>query len=66
MQSSANVLGPYCIRCNTIHPTGATTPMIDNPELIAGTEKHPKVVGAVINPLPIPFVKPVDTSDAVL
>lgn len=40
--------------------------MIDNPELIAGTEKHPKVVGAVINPLPIPFVKPVDTSDAVL
>ena len=30
MRSYANVLGPYSIRCNTLHPTGVNTPMLAN------------------------------------
>ncbi|RMI28004.1 mycofactocin-coupled SDR family oxidoreductase [Nocardia stercoris] len=70
----ANELGPRGIRVNTVHPGSVATPMILNdtvyaklrPDLDAPTEQDAAQVLASKNILPVPWVEPVDVSNAVL
>ncbi len=74
MRVLAQELAPYMIRVNTVNPTTVNTPMIMNdafsrlirPDL---TNPQPEDMGAAfmgLNSLPIPWVEPVDISNAVL
>lgn len=74
MRSLALELAPYMIRANAICPTNVETPMIMNPwmrDLFAGgradaTEQD--IVDALsgVNTMDIPFVQPVDISNAIV
>jgi SDR family mycofactocin-dependent oxidoreductase len=76
MRTLALELGPHWIRVNSVHPGGVDTVMIQNeavyalsaPELMAGerTKETMSERRKVLNVLPIPFVEPVDVSNAVL
>jgi SDR family mycofactocin-dependent oxidoreductase len=66
MRSYANSLGPYGIRCNTIHPTGVNTGMVANPEFYALAEKQPSLMEAMHNTLPVPLIEPIDISNAIV
>ena len=66
MRSYANVLGPYSIRCNTVHPTGVNTGMVANPEFAELAERYPSLMGAMHNTLPVPLVEPEDISNTIL
>jgi SDR family mycofactocin-dependent oxidoreductase len=66
MRSYANVLGPYGIRVNTVHPTGVNTPMVANPEFMALATEHPEFMEAMRNILPVPMVEPEDVSNAIV
>jgi SDR family mycofactocin-dependent oxidoreductase len=67
-------LGEHMIRVNTVHPTGVPTDMIINQrfyELFLPGEEHPTkemLTGllAKMNVLPVPWVEPIDISNAVL
>jgi SDR family mycofactocin-dependent oxidoreductase len=74
MRTLAQELAPYMIRVNTLHPTTVNTPMIMNdafsrlarPDL---TNPQPEDMGAAFignNALPVPWVEPIDISNAVL
>jgi SDR family mycofactocin-dependent oxidoreductase len=73
-RTMANELAEYSIRVNSVHPTAVLTPMIDNealyrafrPDLDQPTLEDAKVGFATLNKLPIPWVEPVDISNAVL
>jgi SDR family mycofactocin-dependent oxidoreductase len=65
MRAYANALGPYRIRCNTVHPTGVNTPMIANQHFAGLAQAEPELVAAMRNVLPIPCVEPEDISNAV-
>ena len=56
MRAYANVLGPYEIRCNTVHPTGMNTPMAANPEFFGFAEAQPALMDALHNALPVPII----------
>ncbi|MEU5844180.1 mycofactocin-coupled SDR family oxidoreductase [Rhodococcus sp. NPDC047139] len=70
----ANELGPQSIRVNTIHPGAAATPMTLNPvtfarlrpDLEAPTAADAAQVLAAKTLLPVPWVEPIDVSNAVL
>jgi SDR family mycofactocin-dependent oxidoreductase len=74
MRNLAAELAPHSIRVNTINPTNVNTPMIDNPaynKLFSGgkdgatqQDSIPALQG--MNALPVPFVEPVDISNAVI
>ncbi|PQP10480.1 mycofactocin-coupled SDR family oxidoreductase [Rhodococcus opacus] len=74
MRTMANELGPYNIRVNTIHPTTVDTTMCQNPgtyAMFTPGEPEPSQEKAMpgftsLNILPIPWVDPVDISNAVL
>jgi (+)-trans-carveol dehydrogenase len=76
MRTLALELAPDMIRVNSVHPTTVNTDMIQNAaayELFAADlpveQRTKEVVGArfeMINALPIPWVEPVDVSNAVL
>jgi SDR family mycofactocin-dependent oxidoreductase len=74
MRTLTQELAPHMIRVNTVHPTTVNTPMIINdafarlirPDL---TDPHPEDLGAAfvgLNALPLPWVEPIDISNAVL
>lgn len=63
MRAYANVLGPYHIRCNTVHPTGVNTPMVANPEVMAFAIEQPSLFEAIQNTLPTPIIQPIDVSN---
>jgi SDR family mycofactocin-dependent oxidoreductase len=76
MRTLALELAPDMIRVNSVHPTSVNTPMIHNaatyelfaPDLPAD-QRTAETLGPrfqVINALPIPWVEPVDVSNAVL
>jgi SDR family mycofactocin-dependent oxidoreductase len=77
-RSLAVELGPHMIRVNCVHPTTVNTPMACNQVTYdlfvpgiggSGTEGTPEAVEEVfktLNALPIPWVEPVDISNAVL
>ncbi|HEY1819027.1 MAG TPA: mycofactocin-coupled SDR family oxidoreductase [Trebonia sp.] len=74
MRTLALELAPYLIRVNSIHPTQVDTPMIQNeptyrlfrPDLEHPTEADFAPASQAMNALPIPWVDPVDISNAVL
>ncbi|MFF1877889.1 mycofactocin-coupled SDR family oxidoreductase [Leifsonia sp. NPDC058230] len=76
MRTLALELAPDWIRVNSVHPTSVNTDMIQNAaayELFASdlpvAERTKEVLGArfqTLNALPIPWVEPVDISNAVL
>lgn len=74
MRTLALELAEHSIRVNTIHPTGVATDMILNEstyKLFLPGEQHPVREQAekaflVTNALPVPWVQPVDVSNALL
>ncbi|MGY1743481.1 MULTISPECIES: mycofactocin-coupled SDR family oxidoreductase [unclassified Blastococcus] len=74
MRTLANELGPYNIRVNTIHPTNVDTIMIQNPgtyAMFSPGDPEPSQEKAMpgfmsLNTLPVPWLEPVDISNAVL
>lgn len=74
MRSLANELAPHGIRVNSIHPTQVDTPMIQNdgtyrifrPDLENPTREDFEPASAATNALPVPWVDPVDVSNALL
>jgi SDR family mycofactocin-dependent oxidoreductase len=65
MRSYANALGAYNIRVNSIHPTGADTPMVNNDAFLGAAPEVPEVFEAMTNILPVPLIEARDVSDAV-
>jgi (+)-trans-carveol dehydrogenase/(-)-trans-carveol dehydrogenase len=74
MRTLALELAPHFIRVNSIHPTQVDTPMIQNeatwrlfrPDLEHPTQADFAPASQAMNALPIPWVDPVDISNAVL
>lgn len=74
MRSMTNELAPYRIRVNTVHPTTVNTDMIQNdvlyrlfrPDLEHPTRDDFAEAAQSLNALPIPWVEPIDISNAVL
>ena len=64
MRSYANLLAPFNVRVNTVHPTGVRTPMVTNPAVqsfLVGLgdfqSRH--------NALPVDMLEPIDVSNAI-
>jgi SDR family mycofactocin-dependent oxidoreductase len=74
MRTLALELAPHHIRVNTVHPTSVNTQMIQNEatyKLFMPDQEHPtreqaEPIFTTINALPVPWVEPVDISNAVL
>ncbi len=74
MRTLAIELAPYRIRVNSVHPTQVPTPMIMNdviPRMFVPGSERPtpaefEAASAETNLLPVPWVEPVDVSNAVL
>jgi len=74
MRTLANEFGKQSVRVNTVHPTGVDTVMIQNEKtwgLFSPDDPDPtreKFAEAfeTLHPLPVPYVDPVDISNAVL
>ncbi|MBH0119968.1 mycofactocin-coupled SDR family oxidoreductase [Rhodococcus sp. CX] len=74
MRTLALELGPHGIRVNTVHPTGVATDMILNescfrmflPDVEHPTQEQAAPVFATTNAIPVPWVQPIDISNAVL
>ncbi len=74
MRTLANELAPDMIRVNSVHPTSVATDMILNeatyklfaPEIEHPTQEQAAEIFQAMNALPIPWVEPVDISNAVL
>jgi (+)-trans-carveol dehydrogenase/(-)-trans-carveol dehydrogenase len=74
MRNLAIELAPYMIRVNSLHPTQVDTPMIQNeatwrlfrPDLENPTKEDFVPGSQSLNLLPIPWVDPVDISNALL
>jgi SDR family mycofactocin-dependent oxidoreductase len=74
MRTMANELAQHRIRVNTVHPTNVDTHMIQNPGtwgMFAPDDPEPTREKAMpgflsLNALPVPWVDPVDISNAVL
>lgn len=74
MRTMANELAPHRIRVNTIHPTNTNTDMIQNIgtyQMFTPHEPEPSQEKAIpaflsLNALEVPWVEPVDVSNAVL
>ena len=74
MRTLALELAPHRIRVNTVHPTGVATDMILNeatfrlfmPDVEHPTKEQAAPIFETTNALPIPWVEPVDISNAVL
>jgi len=66
MRVYANQLAKNFIRVNTIHPTGANTPMVANAEYGAFVNAHPEVANddAYKNPMPVELIEAVDLANA--
>ena len=74
MRTLSNELAPHRIRVNSVHPTSVNTQMIQNeavyklfmPDQDAPTREEAASIFTSINSLPVPWVEPVDISNAVL
>lgn len=66
MRAYATLLGPKGIRVNTVHPTGAATPMILNDAFGAWVEEHPEMVATLQNVMPVKLIEAVDVSNAIV
>lgn len=74
MRTLAAELAPHSIRVNSVNPTNVNTKMIDNDaynHLFSGGKEGATQVDSIpalqgMNGLPVPFVEPIDISNAVL
>ncbi|GAA0950000.1 mycofactocin-coupled SDR family oxidoreductase [Actinocorallia libanotica] len=74
MRTMAVELAQYSIRVNSVHPTQVNTPMLLNdmtyrmfrPDLENPTADDMAPISQMMNALPVPWVEPVDISNAVL
>jgi (+)-trans-carveol dehydrogenase len=74
VRACANELGRHRIRVNGVHPTSVATPMVHNdamsralrPDLEAPTIEDTIMVRQAAHVLPIPWIEPIDVSNAVL
>jgi SDR family mycofactocin-dependent oxidoreductase len=74
MRTLANEFGKQSIRVNTVHPTGVNTVMIQNektwglfsPDDPAPSREKFAELFETLHPLPVPYVEPVDISNAIL
>ena len=74
MRTMAVELAQYSIRVNSVHPTQVNTPMLLNdmtyrmfrPDLENPTAEDMAPISQMMNALPVPWVEPVDISNAVL
>jgi (+)-trans-carveol dehydrogenase len=74
MRALAVELGPSMIRVNTVHPTNVETPMILNdaiysafrPDLESPGVEDIKSLMTEMNAMPLPWVEPIDVSNAIL
>jgi (+)-trans-carveol dehydrogenase len=74
MRTLALELAPHSIRVNSLHPTMVDTDMIQNqafyrlfrPDLDSPTAEDARAAFATVNVLPVPWVEPVDGSNALL
>jgi SDR family mycofactocin-dependent oxidoreductase len=66
MRSYANCLGPYSIRCNTVHPTGVRTGMVENDAFAQLAAEQPALGESLHNALPVDMIESVDISNAIL
>jgi NAD(P)-dependent dehydrogenase (short-subunit alcohol dehydrogenase family) len=74
MRTLTQELAPYMIRVNSVHPTTVNTPMIINdaaarlfrPDLAHPTPEDLGEPLVGLNALPLPWVEPIDISNAVL
>jgi SDR family mycofactocin-dependent oxidoreductase len=66
MRSYANWLAQYSIRVNSVHPTGANTPMIMNEAMDEYVKSVPDLADALsANLMPVSVVEPIDISNAI-
>jgi SDR family mycofactocin-dependent oxidoreductase len=63
MRLTARQLGKYSIRCNTVHPTGVRTPMVENAAFELYVATHHESFGQIKRALPISALDPVDISN---
>jgi SDR family mycofactocin-dependent oxidoreductase len=66
MRCYANAFGAYKIRCNTVHPTGVSTPMTANEQLVEFMETNPELGEAMRNILPTNLIEPEDVSNTIV
>lgn len=66
MRSASYAYAQYGIRVNSVHPTGVATPMIFNEHMARVFEANPDAGAMSGNLLPVPFVEPIDVTNAVL
>ena len=74
MRTLALELAPHRVRVNTVHPTGVATDMILNeatfklfmPDVEHPTKEEAAPIFETTNALPVPWVEPIDISNAVL
>jgi SDR family mycofactocin-dependent oxidoreductase len=66
MRSASYAYAPQGIRVNSVHPTGVGTPMIFNDHMAKVFEANPDASAMSGNLLPVPFVEPIDVTNAVL
>ena len=65
MRTLANVLAPYSIRVNTVHPTAVNTMMATNPQMTAFLAAYPDGGPHLQNPMPVGMLEPEDISAAI-
>jgi SDR family mycofactocin-dependent oxidoreductase len=74
MRALALELAQHFIRVNTVHPTTVATPMVQNeatyklflPDIENPTQQQVEAIFATKSILPLPWVEPIDISNAVL
>ncbi|GLP81512.1 mycofactocin-coupled SDR family oxidoreductase [Mycobacterium antarcticum] len=66
MRSAAYAYAQHGIRVNSVHPTGVATPMIFNDHMANMFAANPDGNAMSGNLLPVPFVEPIDVTNAVL
>ena len=66
MRYYASLLAEKNIRVNTVHPTGVATPMAVNDQVEQLFADQPEYAAALENLLPVPFIEPIDISDAMI
>jgi SDR family mycofactocin-dependent oxidoreductase len=74
MRSMSVELGPHAIRVNTVNPTNVDTPMIQHPTMWGlvvpdTTDPSPEQIRSALagmNSIPVPWIDPIDVSNAVL
>jgi NAD(P)-dependent dehydrogenase (short-subunit alcohol dehydrogenase family) len=66
MRSASYAYAQHGIRVNSVHPTGVATPMIFNEHMARIFEANPDAGAMSGNLMPVPFVEPVDVTNATL